>query len=163
MNGRNRSDFRKGPEQKNQELNTAMPTEAGTNPFRPCPRRWKTLIDQRKEGYMAKIKKTIKAGPLVKTVLYTAPEPRDGPQARAEKSRATTAARKWINDKTARGKMEMLLWANFTERDLYVTLTYDDAHLPKNRKEAQENVRKFILTSQGALEKGRGGITLYLL
>lgn len=84
------------------------------------------------------------------------------PQARAEKSRATTAARKWINDKTARGKMEMLLWANFTERDLYVTLTYDDAHLPKNRKEAQENVRKIHTTSQGALEKGRGGITLYL-
>ena len=93
---------------------------------------------------MAKIKKTIRAGSLVKVVLYTAPEPRDGPQARAEKSRATTAARKWINDKTARGKMEMLLWANFTEKDLYVTLTYDDAHLPKNRKEAQENVRKFI-------------------
>ena len=93
---------------------------------------------------MAKIKKTIRAGSLVKTVLYTAPEPRDGPQARTEKSKATTAARKRINDKTAKGRLEMLLAANFGPRDEFVTLTYDNEHLPKNRAEAEKHLRKYI-------------------
>ena len=46
---------------------------------------------------MAKRKKTIIAGSIVKTILYTAPEPRDGERARAEKSRMTSAAQKAMN------------------------------------------------------------------
>ena len=46
---------------------------------------------------MAKRKKTIMAGCIVKTILYTAPEPRDGERARAEKSRMTAAAQKAMN------------------------------------------------------------------
>ena len=79
---------------------------------------------------MAKRKKTITAGRIVKTILYTAPEPRDGERARAEKSRMTTAAQKAMNDKTARGRLEMLMAANFTKRDLFVTLTYRPGNLP---------------------------------
>ena len=71
---------------------------------------------------MAKRKKTIIAGPIVKTIIYTAPEPQDGKRARAEKSKMTSAAQKAMNDKTARGRLEMLLAANFTGRDLFVTL-----------------------------------------
>ena len=93
---------------------------------------------------MAKRKKTITAGRLVKTILYTAPEPRDGERARAEKSRMTTAAQKAMNDKTARGKLEMLIAANFTGRDLFVTLTYRDADLPAKRAGAVKNVRKLL-------------------
>ena len=54
---------------------------------------------------MAKRKKTIIAGSIVKTILYTAPEPRDGERTRAEKSRMTSAAQKAMNDKTARGRL----------------------------------------------------------
>lgn len=93
---------------------------------------------------MAKRKKTITAGCLVKTILYTAPEPRDGARARAEKSRMTTAAQKAMNDKTARGRLEMLLAANFTGRDLFITLTYREADLPGKRAEAVKNVRRFL-------------------
>lgn len=60
---------------------------------------------------MAKRKKTIIAGPIVKTIIYTAPEPQDGKRARAEKSKMTSAAQKAMNDKTARGRLEMLLAA----------------------------------------------------
>ena len=56
---------------------------------------------------MARKLKMIVAGNLVKVVLYTAPEPRDTPRARAEKSRMTSAAQKAMNDKTARDKLEM--------------------------------------------------------
>ena len=93
---------------------------------------------------MAKRKKTITAGRIVKTILYTAPEPRDGERARAEKSRMTTAAQKAMNDKTARGKLEMLMAANFTKRDLFTTLTYRPANLPANRAGAVKCVRKFL-------------------
>lgn len=93
---------------------------------------------------MAKRKKTITAGRLVKTILYTAPEPRDSERARAEKSRMTAAAQKAMNDKTARGKLEMLIAANFTGRDLFVTLTYRDADLPAKRAGAVKLVRLFL-------------------
>ena len=93
---------------------------------------------------MAKRKKTITAGCIVKTILYTAPEPRDGVRARAEKSRMTTAAQKAMNDKTARGRLEMPLAANFVGKDLFVTLTYRDADLPAKRAGAVKNVRKFL-------------------
>ena len=61
---------------------------------------------------MAKRKKTITAGRLVKTILYTAPEPRDTERARAEKSHMTAAAQQRMNDKAARGKLEMLPWGH---------------------------------------------------
>ena len=93
---------------------------------------------------MAKRKKTITAGRIVKTILYTAPEPRDGERTRAEKSRMTTAAQQAMNDKSARGKLEMLIAANFTRRDLFVTLTYRDADLPAKRGEAVKRVRQFL-------------------
>jgi hypothetical protein len=93
---------------------------------------------------MAKRKKTITAGCIVKTILYTAPGPRDGARERAEKSHMTTAAQKAMNDKTARGRLEMLLAANFTGPDLFVTLTYRDADLPAKRAGAVANVRRFL-------------------
>lgn len=93
---------------------------------------------------MAKRMKTIKAGRLVKRILYTAPEPRDGERARAEKSRMTAAAQKAMNDKTARGKLEMLIAENFTGQDLFVTLTYRDANLPAKRAGAVKLVRQFL-------------------
>lgn len=93
---------------------------------------------------MAKRKKTITAGRIVKTILYTAPEPRDGDRARAEKSRMTTAAQQKMNDKSARGRLEMLMAANFTRHDLFVTLTYRDSALPSKRAGAVKLVRQFI-------------------
>lgn len=93
---------------------------------------------------MAKRKKTITAGRIVKTILYTTPEPRDGERVRAEKSRTTTAAQKIMNDKSARGRLEMLMAANFTKRDLFVTLTYRLADLPTKRAVAVKRVRKFL-------------------
>lgn len=81
---------------------------------------------------------------MVKAILYTAPEPRDTERARAEKSRLTAAAQQRMNDKTARGKLEMLLAANFTGRDLFITLTYRDGALPAKRAGAVKLVREFL-------------------
>lgn len=97
-----------------------------------------------KGASMAKRKKTIIAGQLVKTVIYTAPEPQDVPKVRAVKSRMTTAAQKAMNDKAARVRLEMLLAANFGPRDLFVTVTYRDKDLPAKRAGAVKNVRSFL-------------------
>lgn len=110
---------------------------------------------------MAKRKKTITAGCIVKTIIYTAPEPRDGERTRAEKSRMTTAAQKAMNDKAARGRLEMLMAANFIGRDLFVTLTYRDADLPEKRLGAVKNVRKFIKQLR-AHRKARGQVLKYI-
>ena len=93
---------------------------------------------------MAKRKKTIIAGQIVKTIIYTAPEPRDGQQARAEKSRMTSAAQKAMNDKAARVRLEMLIATNFRPADLFLTLTYRDENLPAKRAEAIKHVRSFL-------------------
>ena len=93
---------------------------------------------------MAKKKVTIEAGNLRKVYVYTPPMPKDGARARAERSKITTAAQKKLNYKTAQGKLELLIACNFSANDLFVTLTYDDNHLPKTRKEALKNIKHFI-------------------
>lgn len=93
---------------------------------------------------MAKKMKQIVAGQYVWKIVYTAPFPHDGVKARSEKKRASTAARKAMNDKAARRKLEMVLASNFSRKDLFVTLTYDDAHLPCSLKEAKKKLRRFL-------------------
>ena len=110
---------------------------------------------------MAKRKKTIIAGRIVKTVIYTAPEPVDGQRARTEKSRMTTAAQKAMNNKAARARLEMLMAANYSGWDLFVTLTYRDEDLPSSRAEAVEPLRKFIKTFR-AQRKKKGQTLKYL-
>ena len=95
---------------------------------------------------MAKTKrlKTQTAGRLVRAVCYTQVLATDAPRARAEKAKCSTAARRKLNYRFAYQKLQMQLAANFTRRDLYVTLTYDDAHLPPNRKAAKKQVAAFF-------------------
>lgn len=102
---------------------------------------------------MAKRKRTIRAGNLVKTVIYTVPHPRDPDHVRAAKSRATTAAQRALNYRTAQGKLEMLLAANFGPQDLFCTLTYDDAHLPTTHASAKARIQSFIRTLRSARRK----------
>ena len=95
---------------------------------------------------MAKTKRLKKqtAGRLVRAVCYTQVLSTDAPRARAEKAKCSTAARRKLNYRFAYQKLQMQLAANFTRRDLYVTLTYDDAHLPPNRKAAKKQVAAFF-------------------
>ena len=95
---------------------------------------------------MAKTKRLKKqtAGRLVRAVCYTQALSTDAPRARAEKAKCSSAARRKLNYRFAYQKLQMQLAANFTRRDLYVTLTYDDAHLPSNRKAAKKQVAAFF-------------------
>lgn len=110
---------------------------------------------------MAKRHKLIRAGNLVSEVIYTAPQPRDSAHVRAEKSRATTEAQKRVNMKMARRKMEMLIAANFDAGDLFVTLTFDNEHLPPRRDGAISRMRAFLRLLRAA-RKARGDDLRYI-
>lgn len=93
---------------------------------------------------MAKRKTVITAGKLVKTIVYTVPHPRDSEHVRAAKSKITSAAQRALNFRTAQGRLEMLLAANFGSRDLFCTLTYRDEDLPDRLANAKACVREFL-------------------
>lgn len=92
---------------------------------------------------MAKRRKVIRAGRLVYAAVYSTVHPSDSPEARAAKTKCSTAARQRMNMKYAWQKLELLLASNFTPRDLVVTLTYDDDHLPDDRDGAVEKIKRF--------------------
>lgn len=110
---------------------------------------------------MAKKLKRIAAGRMVYMVCYTAPEGRDTPRARAEKLHASTAAREKLNARTSCEKLERVMAANFDNGDLFVTFTYDDAHLPDGRDAAIRRMRGFIPKLRAA-RKARGQTLSYV-
>lgn len=66
-----------------------------------------------------------------------------------------------MNDKTARGKLELLIAANFKRDDHVVTLTYADDFLPAKRKEAEQNLKKY-LSKLRRIRKRRGEELKYI-
>lgn len=93
---------------------------------------------------MAKRRKVIRAGDLVSEAIYTTPQPRDGARTRAERSKITSEVQRKLNTKTSKRRMEMRIAANFGAGDLFVTLTFDDLHLPARREAALACVRYFL-------------------
>lgn len=89
-----------------------------------------------------KILSTMRAGPVVRQALYSPRDPNPNQRRRAisipkeEKQRA--------NLKTSYEKLLMLMCANFSPGDWWVTLTYDDEHLPENREASHPYWRKFM-------------------
>ena len=93
---------------------------------------------------MSKILRKIRAGRVVFAVVYTPCTAGDSPKARAQKRKASTAAREKLNARTSFQKLEQTLAANFDDGDLFVTLTYDDKHLPDSRDKAVRKIRSFL-------------------
>lgn len=109
----------------------------------------------REAWIISKTLKQIKAGRLVCAVVYTTPSAGDSSKVRAEKQHASNEAREKLNARTSLEKLERVLAANFDSGDLYVTLTYDDKHLPPDRSAAVRRIRSFIPKLREA-RKARG-------
>lgn len=110
---------------------------------------------------MGKRKKIITAGRLVIGVSYSVATLQDGPRERAEKTQMSSAAREAINLRYSWQKLEVVLADNFGSKDLFVTLTYDDDHLPADRAGAVKLLRKFIRNLRAA-RKLRGEAVKYI-
>lgn len=88
--------------------------------------------------------KVIQAGRFVRVILYTPTYPADTDKVRSERQKITTEARRRINLRYSWQKLQLLIEANFKPGDSFVTLTYDDGHLPRSRQEARKQVKRFI-------------------
>lgn len=102
-------------------------------------------------------KKLIKsAGPLVAEALY---RPRTSPtghrHGRGRKSNPTSEIQRLVNDKQSWQKLKWLLAANFIRGDIVGCLTFDEAHLPENRKQV-ENKFKWFRKKAEAARRARG-------
>lgn len=91
-----------------------------------------------------KRRKVIRAGRLVLACAYTMTYPSDPAHVRREKSKCSSAARQRMNLKRSAQKLELLLAANFSTSDLFVTVTYNDEHLPETREEAKTLLKKHL-------------------
>ena len=90
-----------------------------------------------------KTKKIIVAGALVREVIYSRAGARETPTVRQAKRRTSSEAQQRLNARYSWEKLELMLAANFLPRDLVVTLTFDDGHLPATRAEAAARLKKF--------------------
>ena len=89
-----------------------------------------------------KILSTIRAGRVVRQALYS---PRDlNPNRRRRAISVSKEDKQRANLKTSYEKLLMLMCANFSPGDWWVTLTYDDEHLPATREASQPCWRKFM-------------------
>ena len=93
---------------------------------------------------MAKRLKTVTAGRLVVGVCYSQAMPGDSAKARAAKTKCSSFARQALNFRAAWQKLRLQLCRNVSRGDLWITLTYDDAHLPPNRREAKKCMQAFV-------------------
>jgi len=84
------------------------------------------------------------AGRLVYSVCYTQAKSSDSEKVRAAKNKCSSLARQKMNFNALYKKLQLLIAANFTRHDLYVTFGFDDEHLPANRREAKKIIQKFF-------------------
>ena len=102
-----------------------------------------------------KMKKILVAGALVKEVIYSRAAGAENPKVRAAKRKVSTEAQELMNAKNSWQKLELMLAANFRPGDLVITLTYDDAHLPKSRDAALRQL-KIYRAALAAARRDRG-------
>ena len=95
---------------------------------------------------MAKTLKRIDAGGIQVAALYNRCSGRDAPRERQAKRQASSEAQRRMNQIYSYQKLELRLAANFPTPGSaqWVTLTYDDTHMPKSRKEVQMDFKYFL-------------------
>ena len=91
--------------------------------------------------------KEIKAGEQFEVEIYPQFKSMDEvPEEGRSIKRDNSKAQRNLNDKNARKYVERLINRNFGDKDLWITLTYDDAHLPPDGDidAAVKNMQNFI-------------------
>lgn len=88
--------------------------------------------------------KTIKSGPLEEKICYSQAMPYDPPAVRKAKGQETTEAQKRLNNKRSGQSLERSLATNFAASDWFLTLTFNDEHLPADRAGAQKEYARYV-------------------
>lgn len=93
---------------------------------------------------MAKAIKHIRAGLLNIEIIGKIPDETVGRKGRAGKSRPTSAAQQFYNNKLSYQELELMIAANFGSKDYFVTFTYDNAHIPETKEAAADVLKKYF-------------------
>jgi len=72
---------------------------------------------------------------------------------RSKKQKETCSKQRDLNDKNARRGLSRLVKANFTEKDLHVTITYKEKYLPNTMKEAGKEAFNYLRRIKYCREK----------
>lgn len=89
-----------------------------------------------------KILSTLRAGQVIRQVLFSPKDPKPGQRRRA--FGISKEDKQKANLKTSYEKLLMLVCANFSPGDWWITLSYDDDHLPQTREESKKPFRRFM-------------------
>lgn len=111
---------------------------------------------------MAKAIKHITAGLLHIEVLGKVPDQTCERKRRGARVNPTPPAQSFYNLKLAYREVMLLLAANFGRRDWVITLTYDDAHLPADKKAAREFLQKKYFRKLRETRRRRGEELKYI-
>lgn len=87
--------------------------------------------------------KTIKSGNMLEVEIYPIWDTHTS-TTRAKKTKASRATQKNLNYKNAVKNVIRLVNTNFTDGDVWATLTYDNDHLPRTRAAAEKELTKYI-------------------
>lgn len=87
--------------------------------------------------------KTIQSGNIVEVEIYPEFSKADLKKHK-EIKRRSSKAQKNLNDRNSKKKLQRLINTNFTENDIWATLTYDSKNLPKTMNEALKNMQGYI-------------------
>lgn len=108
--------------------------------------------------------KTMRAGRLVRSVVYTAPSRQpESLKPRGPRRQISTEAQAKFNLSKSTDKLKRLIALNFPDGFWWVTLTYDDAHLPADRKAAGQIMRKFNRKLRAAWKLKKQTLYIYIV
>lgn len=99
--------------------------------------------------------KTVRSGNMLECEIYPINPVWDARAGldRAPKMRKTRAAQRNLNRKNTVKNVVRLINANFTEEDVWATVTYDEAHLPATVEAAQVEMKKYLRRLKRYAEK----------
>lgn len=93
---------------------------------------------------MAKSIKHIRAGLLHIEVIGNVPDQNKLPKQRAARASPTSPAQQFYNLKSSWRELELMGAENFGAQDVVLVFTFDNAHLPRDKKDAGVQFQKFI-------------------
>jgi len=104
---------------------------------------WRDIPTETRVGRMGYRTRTIKAGPRLEIEIYPIFGREASGRARAARQNVTPEAMRKLNEERSRRRVVQLADANFTDRDIHLTLTYRQA--PKY-DQALKDVKNFLRT-----------------
>lgn len=109
--------------------------------------------DLRHGGVLAYRTRTVEAGPMLYISAHPVALYRPTDEARARLRGVTREAQQRVNRKRSMLKLEQYLHANFSERDLFITLTYGEGEGPVGADEVRADIRRYMARLRRAARK----------